>query len=265
VISLLRCPHCHAALEPEDGGGATLRCAQGHAFDVARQGYVSLIAGGGLRHHGDTREMVAARAELLDAGHFRPVADAVVGAAVAVDVPGAIVDAGAGTGHYLARALDSMPGRAGLALDASRHAAARAARSHPRTTAVVCDVWAELPVRDGVAALVLNVFAPRNPAEMRRVLHDAGRLVVAHPTTRHLQEVAGLIGMQQDKEERIAEALGPWFERRSQSLCEYQLELDPAALTSLITMGPTARHGGAAASSRQVTVSVAVATFAPKR
>src|SRR4051794_29521788 len=99
---LLACPHCR---EPLEGDGDTLRCAQGHAFDVARQGYVSLIAGGGLRHHGDTRAMVEARAEFLEGGHFDAIADAAVNAAE-VDAPGAIVDVGAGTGHYLTRLLD---------------------------------------------------------------------------------------------------------------------------------------------------------------
>src|SRR4051794_35890710 len=257
---LLRCPHCR---EPLALDGAALRCGRGHGFDVARQGYVSLIGGGGLRHHGDTREMVAARTEFLGAGHFEPIANALADAA-AFDAPGAIVDLGAGTGYYAARVLDSAPARTGLALDASKHAAARAARAHPRLHAVVCDVWADLPVRDGVAAVVLNVFAPRNPAEMRRVLHDEGRLVIAHPTPRHLHEIEGLIGMQEDKEERIAEALQPWFELESSTLVEYTLQLDPAAFTSLTTMGPSARHRHTVQPATRVTASVTVAAYAPR-
>src|SRR3954468_20840026 len=212
---LLRCPHCISPLEP---AGRTFRCPQGHSFDMARQGYVSLIAGGGLRHQGDTREMVEAREAFLGAGHFAPLAEALAAAAAATAVPGAVVDVGAGTGYYLARVLDAAPERAGLALDVSKPAAARAARAHPSIAAVVCDVWAGLPVQCGVAAVVLNVFAPRNPAEMRRVLHDDGRLLIAHPTPRHLSEVAGLIGMQANKDERIAEALRPWFEVESSSV-----------------------------------------------
>lgn len=225
---------------------------------------MALIAGGGLRHHGDTRAMVEARAAFLGAGHFEPIERALA-AAAATGAPGAVVDVGAGTGHYLARVLDSQPGRAGLALDASKHAAARAARAHPRIQAVVCDAWAGLPVRDGVAALVLNVFAPRNPEEMRRVLHEGGRLVVVHPTQRHLREIAGLIGIQEHKQERIIEALNPCFELESSSLCEYQLDLDPAAFTSLISMGPSARHTDLQPSRATATVSVSVATFVATR
>src|SRR5688572_30940209 len=42
--------------------------------------------------------------------------------------PGCILDLGAGTGWYLARVLDRLPGRIGLALDLSKHALRRAAR-----------------------------------------------------------------------------------------------------------------------------------------
>lgn len=67
------CPVCGAALEPQ---GAAWRCAQGHCFDVARQGYVNLltVTQKHSRHPGDTREMVAARRAFLDAGWYAPIA-----------------------------------------------------------------------------------------------------------------------------------------------------------------------------------------------
>ncbi len=41
LLSLLRCPHCGGALER---AGDAVRCADGHSFDLARQGYLSLLA-----------------------------------------------------------------------------------------------------------------------------------------------------------------------------------------------------------------------------
>jgi 23S rRNA (guanine745-N1)-methyltransferase len=259
---LLACPHCRGSLEP---AGGTLRCQRGHTYDVARQGHVSLIAGRGLRHRGDTAAMVAARAEFLGGGHFDPIVRQVI-AAAAVDAPGAIVDLGAGTGHYLARLLDADPARVGLALDASRHAAVHAARSHPRVQAVVCDAWGELPVRSSVGAVVLNVFAPRNPPEMRRVLHDRGVLVVVHPTERHLREVVGLLAVEEDKGERLAEKLDPWFEPVSARECEYAMSLDADAIRALVMMGPSAWHVDppAAGAVGRVTASVVVSVYAPR-
>ena len=81
----------------------------------------------------------------------------------------ASLDLGAGTGRQLARVLDALPRRHGIALDVSRPALQRAARAHPRIGAVGCDIWGALPVRSAAAALVLNVFAPRNGDEIARV------------------------------------------------------------------------------------------------
>src|SRR5919107_5250602 len=53
AVDLLRCPVCAADLEEGDG---VLRCADGHSFDIARQGYVNLVPG-----PGDSAAMVDAR------------------------------------------------------------------------------------------------------------------------------------------------------------------------------------------------------------
>ena len=57
VVDLLRCPVCGEALAEADG---SLRCAAGHSFDIARQGYANLVPG-----RADTPEMVEARDAFL--------------------------------------------------------------------------------------------------------------------------------------------------------------------------------------------------------
>ena len=56
-----------------------------------------------------------------------------------------------------------------------------------------CDAWTGLPVRDGSAAAVLSVFAPRNPSEAARVLSDGGVFVVVTPERGHLGELVGRV------------------------------------------------------------------------
>ncbi|WP_372447375.1 putative RNA methyltransferase [Pseudonocardia parietis] len=58
VLERLRCPQCHAAVLRRDG--RTVHCQRGHSFDIARQGYLTLLSGR-RRHRGDTAEMVTAR------------------------------------------------------------------------------------------------------------------------------------------------------------------------------------------------------------
>jgi 23S rRNA (guanine745-N1)-methyltransferase len=271
VIDSLRCPHCESALEL-DGGVAS--CAAGHSFDVARQGYLNLLPGDARTGSADTAAMVRARAEFLAAGHYAPIAATVADAAAdAADSPRCAIDLGAGTGYYLATVLDRLPTAQGLALDVSKHALRVASRAHPRIGAVGCDAWAGLPVRDATAGLAINVFAPRDPAELHRVLSPGGALVVVTPNRGHLAELVSAVGMltvQERKRERLAGKLGSLFDAVGETAVERELVLDHAAVAALVAMGPSARHLNedeiaqrveALADPLTVTLSVTVATY----
>src|SRR5688500_14548478 len=125
VLAYLRCPVCG---EPLGAAPGVLRCPRGHSFDVARQGYVNLSTGRSP-HAGDSAEMVTARAEFLDAGHYDFISVALAAAARAGYHGGLVLDAGAGTGRHLAAVLDALPAAPGLALDVSKPALRRAARA----------------------------------------------------------------------------------------------------------------------------------------
>ena len=170
--------------------------------------------------------------------------------------------------------MERFPGRTGLALDISKFAARRAARAHERVAAVVCDAWTALPLADNCASLLLDVFAPRNPAEFRRVLRSDGALVVVTPSPRHLREVIGVLGMltvDEHKPERLERALERDCTLVEQTAYEQILSLPPGDVAALAAMGPSAHHlvaGDLAGRLRpgeriEVTVSVTVATYAP--
>ena len=266
-----------------------LRCARGHAFDIARQGYVSLLTPGRRAHPGDTAQMVLARSAFLAARHYGGLARELARTVAAVlslpsgsetgppaaEVPGCVADVGAGPGYYLAAVLDELPGRAGLAIDASRFALRRAARAHQRIGAVAADAWRDLPVADGAAAAVLNVFAPRDGAQLRRILHPAGRLVVVTPEPAHLGELVealGLLVVDPRKDERLAATLSPHFDLVQRRHYGTVLALDHAAVAAAVAMGPSSRHAAADVLAGQigrlpsplpVTVSVTISVFQP--
>ena len=250
----------------------------GHTFDVARHGYVNLLARDTHTGTADSAAMVAARDAFLSTGHFAGLRDAIAEAAARAITggTGCIIDVGAGTGYYLAGVLDWLPDRVGFALDLSKFALRRAARAHERIGAVACDTWGRLPVRDRCAALVLDIFAPRNPAEFRRVLAPGGRLIVVTPTSRHLQELVaplGLLGVDDHKQQRLSDKLGADFALASSFDLEEPLSLAPEEVATLVGMGPSSRHIDAhvlgqsiervCAPSANATLSVTVSTYRP--
>jgi len=258
MIAALRCPLCHQPLHR----AVSLQCKSGHNFDVARQGYVHLGTGGRLPE-GDTAAMVKAREEIQSEGLFAPLEDAVARHVPTLAPAGLIADLGAGTGRYLAHVLDQRPEAQGLAFDVSKPALRRAARAHPRMGAVLADTWGRLPLADGSIDVLLNVFAPRNGPEMRRILQPGGVLVVATPTGRHfaeLREAAGLLDVDESKQDRLNATLKS-FTKTGEQMVRWRLDLSEDRAERLIAMGPNAFHGLASTGPIVTTAEVAVSTW----
>lgn len=241
VVRALRCSVCTACVALD---GRALRCERGHSFDLARQGYANLLHAKVPSGTADTAEMVAARVEFLASGHYSELAAAVAGHAATAE-GGLVLDAGAGTGYYLAQVLDRLPSASGLALDVSATALRRAARAHTRLGAVVWNLWEPWPVASGSASVVLNVFAPRNGPEFRRVLRPGGVLIVVSPRADHLRELASVVDVlevDRRKEERLEERLAEHFERVGSQEHGTRLVLSPGDVRRAVMMGPSAHH-----------------------
>jgi 23S rRNA (guanine745-N1)-methyltransferase len=221
--------------------------------------------------------MVQARRRVLGTGIYAPIVAEVVRLATGpVSPPGTVLDAGCGTGNYLAAVMDALPTARGLGLDSSTYALRAAARAHPRAAAIACDLFRPIPVASDSVDLVLDVFAPRNPAEFHRVLRPDGMLVVTRPTDGHLAQlrrhVKGMVGIDPAKEERLERRMGPSFEEMDTVATEYTAHLTPEEAADLVLMTPSARHltvddleGNAAdALPTEVDISVLTTAYRPR-
>lgn len=255
IIDLLADPADGSALSGADEF-SRLVSETGHSYDVAKQGYVTLAAGAGLKHQGDHMDMVNARETYLARGHFAPFVEAVTGSIqdvvepVADDVAPSILEVGAGTGYYLAHTLDSIAGSRGVGLDISPHAAKHLAKAHPRIGAVVADVWERLPLRDNSVHAISVVFAPRNPAEFRRILAPGGQVVVLTPEVGHLDELReplGILGVEEGKIDRMYEQASGYLEQAADPVdISFPITLDKESIRDQVGMSPSARHISAA-------------------
>ena len=253
IVDILADPKDGTALSGADDF-SRLVSESGHSYDVAKQGYVTLAAGAGLKHKGDDMDMVTARETYLAMGHFAPFVEAVTGAvqdaldsaSLAESTPASLLEVGAGTGYYLAHTLDSIAESRGVGLDISPHAAKYLAKCHPRVGAVVADVWERLPIRDESVDAISVVFAPRNPAEFRRVLAPGGQVIVLTPGAGHLDELReplGILGVEEGKVERMYEQAEGHLEQAADPVdVSFPIELDKASIAAQVGMSPSARH-----------------------
>lgn len=259
IVDILADPADGSALEGADDF-SRLVSETGHSYDVAKQGYVTLAAGAGLKHQGDDAAMVTARETYLAMGHFAPFVEAVTGAVqdsletqdaaqqagLNEDTAPSLLEVGAGTGYYLAHTLDSIEGARGVGLDISTHAAKHLAKSHERVGAVVADVWERLPLKDDSIHAISVVFAPRNPAEFQRVLAPGGEVIVLTPQSGHLDELReplGILGVEEGKVERLyAQAEGFLKQAADPVDISFPIVLDKASIAAQVGMSPSARH-----------------------
>jgi 23S rRNA (guanine745-N1)-methyltransferase len=132
---------------------------------------------------------------------------------------------------------------------------------------VLADLWRPLPIRDGTAALLLDVFAPRNGPEFHRVLRPDGILLVVTPAPEHLAELIeayGLIHVDPDKAARVADSLGAHFTAIESRLLRRTLELSGDEVRTLIGMTPSAHHvtaGARPAEPGKVTAAVTITAY----
>ncbi|NWL09886.1 SAM-dependent methyltransferase [Paenarthrobacter nitroguajacolicus] len=246
AVAALRCPVCQGTFQLREGRQRTLACEAGHLFDAAKQGYFNLLTGKGTVFEADSADMVAARHRFLEAGHYSGLARALAQAAAGpLQRPDALVlDAGTGTGHYLAAVLQ-MSGATGIGVDISKFALRRAARLNPQAANLVWDVWRPLPMADNTADVVTVVFAPRHPAEFARVLRPGGSLIVVTPRPGHLAEIAartGMLGIEEGKDERLAESMKGYFDSGTSQSLDLPLLLSGQEVADLAYMGPAGHH-----------------------
>ena len=186
--SLFCCPVCGGPLRD---GGRALRCPAGHSFDRAAQGYINLLPAN-KKHSavpGDGKGMVAARRAFLEAGWYAPFSEALgrIASACLEEVQAPVVlDAGCGEGYYTGRLAQVLGPRARIAaFDISKEAVRLAAQRYKGVEFAVAGVFA-IPMADGAADCLIDIFAPMAQAEFLRVLRPGGFLLYAVPGPRHL-------------------------------------------------------------------------------
>lgn len=194
---------CPACAGPLTRSGPASTCPNGHAYDVAREGYVNLLLAQ-HRHSKDpgySKEMIAGRRDFFDAGHYEPLADDV--ARLVLDhLPdrraAVVLDAGCGEGYYLRR-LHCLAGendggrdvrRHGI--DISKHGIRIAAKRDPAGHYAVAAIH-RMPVLPASVDLLLTHFSPVSGEDFRRVVRPGGAVVVSGPGPRHLYRFKELL------------------------------------------------------------------------
>ena len=236
-MSTLICPICRGLLQPDE---KTWRCSRGHSFDVAREGYLNLLA---VQHKkslepGDNPEMVKARLDFLQAGHYEPLRKAVVAALKPLHARN-LLDIGCGEGYYTSAYTEVAASVIGI--DIAKIAVQLAAKRFSGITWLVAGS-AMLPVADASQDIVTSLFSPQPLAEMVRVLKPGGSALVVTPAHDHLWELRQELfdEVRAHHPEKFLRDFEAAFAAPETQELSYALQLEGAALKDLMLMTPYA-------------------------
>jgi 23S rRNA (guanine745-N1)-methyltransferase len=163
----LACPIDGLPLVKTDAG---FKCERNHHFDLARHGYINLLPVHykASRDPGDSKDMIAARRNVLEAGIYQPLATAVsqcINDHVfnTSDVAHMITDAGCGDGYYTAIIADNLAALelqhpvTVLGVDISKWAIISAAKKYKHLAWAVA-TNKHLPVISGSTSVITSLF-----------------------------------------------------------------------------------------------------------
>lgn len=176
---MLVCPVCSKELNREVG---CLRCANGHSFDLAKEGYVNLLRTskkGDLI--GDDKFSARSRRDFLNKGYYAPLKDELC--RIFAEKKGSVLDICCGEGYYTA-ALGENPDLQVFGFDISREMVRLAAKRGNGTYFVAN--MASIPVADGSMDYAVHLFAPFNEVSFSRTLKPGGTLYTVVPGKYHL-------------------------------------------------------------------------------
>jgi 23S rRNA (guanine745-N1)-methyltransferase len=266
--------------QPIQTHGAQPRCAAGHSFDKAREGYCNflVVQHKASRDPGDSKHMVAARRRFLDAGHFEPIADHVFDAVrnilkPMVGIAFNIVDAGCGEGYYLDHlgrlaAASPQAGTLGLAgIDVSKWAVKAAARRKASATWLVANNRIP-PFLDGSVDLVLCLFGFPIWEGFKKIQKAGGHVLLVDPAADHLIELREIIypTVKRSTSPPLTQAEAAGYVLKHERQLRFSVTLTGAdAIQDLVAMTPHAhrmpqdrRQALAELSTLSVTVNVAI-------
>ena len=243
-----QCPHCSESLHLDS---RSWRCANSHSFDQAKEGYVNLlpVQQKRSREPGDSAEMLNARRRFLEAGHYRPLAEALCAQlAEFTSVGGSpvLLDLGCGEGYY-ARVLEKSgwAEQSLYGIDIAKAGIRLAAKKQPQAHFAVASSF-HLPVADASVDAILRVFAPGPAEELLRVLKPGGVLLDVSPGPDHLWSLKSRL--YQTPQQHSAPAAIDGFIPGSEMRCEFPLHIQGVdAIRDFLTMTPFAWKGNSEA------------------
>lgn len=237
------CPICQENLTLLE---TNFKCCNRHSFDLAKFGYVNLAPQIKQSANYD-KENFQNRQQILEAGFYQAILDAVSDLLASSKTTTTILDIGCGEGFYSRKLQESHSEKTFYAFDISKDSVQIAAKSEPNWAVnwFVGDL-ARLPIKDANMDILLDIFSPANYGEFRRVLSKDGILIKVIPTENHLKEIRQRVQDQLTNKEYSNQDIKEHFQEHftilSSQTASLTKTISAEQLQALLSMTPLLFH-----------------------
>ncbi|MEJ2045666.1 MAG: methyltransferase domain-containing protein [Reinekea sp.] len=241
--SIYACPVC---LEPLTLINSSWQCPTKHSFDRHRKGYVNLLAVQRKRSKepGDNADMIQRRREFLEAGYYRPLAQALAETCKFTLSPDAtLLDAGCGEGYYTNTIAQLNPDFCCHGLDISKVAIQAAAKYKNVEWCVASSTYP--PYLPNSFDAIISIFSRVDSQPFANILKPGGKILMVTPDTNHLHALRTLIYDQVQPYDisKHKNYFDNHFHLKDEQNIHFNLLLEDAeAIQNLLGMTPHAHH-----------------------
>lgn len=188
---MIICPVCSQEIEKKE---KSYCCDNGHSFDIAKEGYVNLLAG---KHKsgsliGDNKEMAKSRRNFLEKGYYdflaQKIADIIV--SQKKDNPN-VLDISCGEGYYT-DLISRLSCTNVTGFDISKEMVKLAAKKYHNNFFFVANN-ASIPIESESIDIGYQICAPFNEKEFSRILKKDGIIISVVPAKKHLWSLKKLV------------------------------------------------------------------------
>jgi len=230
---------------------STLRCENGHSFDIAREGYCNLllVQQKTSLEPGDSNGMVMARRRFLETGLYLPIAQKVTTLVQELAKKSSaqkntfrVLDAGSGEGYYLRHLHTQNPEFELIGIDISKAAVKAAAKLSPQISWAVASNK-QLPIEPASIDLILCMFGFPVWRSFAKVQKKGDHVILVDAAENHLIELRQIIYPTVTKSAvaSIEAAFSSGYQLMSEERLTFSIQLkNPEQIADLLAMTPHA-------------------------
>ena len=246
----------------------SLKCLNGHCFDISHKGYLSLMRNNKKRIDKVYDDLLFSnRIKFINCGFYDKLHSLISNIVEEQHDVSLIVDAGSGDGTHDNKILNILNNKKIyiFGIDISKHGIQISIDYVNNNFIPIIADLNKLPFNDNTIDVIFNILSPSNEQEMNRVLKKNGIIIKVTPKKEYLKELRDAIGADDYENEDIIDQNinNNYLVREKYEIIE-KYDLNDEQLNYLINMTPLSKNFNKNIKIKDITIALNTYVLHPK-